>query len=478
MDIKKIILEEISLTLDSFYLVVSKDENFLYTRNTFGAYSWKQIKELSLKQIINSDFRDYEEASRWVSDMVNNVRHTLTNSPKGLGGQNVKIVTVDAILNKRSEVFPIKESKKGNDLDWIKNYVPFSKEKWIIVNDTPDMDPLMLKVQKILTNLGWTKEEGGNFIPKGRIVTYIKTIDLVNKIFVFGFGKEVIDLEQRFTSLKLYKSSDFLKGNINESDDFDWIRAIPGELPEIDDENKYMALVKHLGIDEVFGDIIDFDDTNTGFEQNSWSHYGIDTFTLANGEEWVVGTEHEFEDAIYDYWYNFVDDVGFEGIYNVENYLIMTETDRRLFAGDMTDNYVYDLSDEETIEYAGYENEWEGLEEKIEKLEDLRDGIDTSIDDQMSNLEAKKENLIDRAREIVRDREYDNWYDCLEDPYQCLVRNHGWYMGVDDLVRSGTVQFDKTEFARDNSNSGGYSDLSSYDGNWYEESGYILMRIN
>lgn len=476
MNIKKIILEEISLTLDSFYLVVSEDENFLYTRNTFGGYSWKQIKELSLKQIINSDFRDYEEASRWVSDMVNNVRHTLTNSPKGLGGQNVKIVTVDAILNKRSEVFPIKESKKGNDLDWIKNYVPFSKEKWIIVNDTPDMDPLMLKVQKILTNLGWTKEEGGNFIPKGRIVTYIKTIDLVNKIFVFGFGKEVIDLEQRFTSLKLYKSSDFLKGNINESDDLDWIRAIPGELPEIDDENKYVALVKQLGIDEVFGDIIDFDDTNTGFEQNSWSHYGIDTFTLDNGQEWAVGTEEEFENGLRDYWVSYADEVGSEMV--DESFVFMSNYDRETFAQDMSDNYVTDLSDEDVIIEANLEDEYTELNDKIYELENSDSEVGVSVDDEIVDLEKSKNSLIDRAKDVVNIEKFDEWFECLSDPVYCLVSTHGYYSSVKEMIEYGVVQFDTDAYVDYMVSDSDFGELSRYDGNYYEVDGYYLIRIN
>lgn len=263
-----------------------------------------------------------------------------------------------------------------------------------------------------------------------------------------------------------------------EMDDLDWIRDVSGEIPEITDENKFLVLVNLLGVNEVFGDVTGFDDEDTDFEQNRWDHYGIDTFTLNNGEEWAVGTERDYDDALYNYWYDFVDHVGIEGVYNVEDYLTMTETNRRLFAGEMADNYVYELSDEETIEHAGYEEEWEELEEKIEELGYQRDGIDTSIDDQMSDLEVEKENLVDRAREIVRDKEYDNWYDCLGDPYQCLVREHGWYMGADDLIRSGNADFDREEFARDNSDSGDYSDLSSYDSNWYEESGYIAMRLS
>jgi hypothetical protein len=204
----------------------------------------------------------------------------------------------------------------------------------------------------------------------------------------------------------------------------------------------------------------------------------MDTFTLNNGEEWAVGTDRDYDYALSQYWYEFVDHVGFGGVDNAEEYLTMTETDRRMFASDEADNYIYGLSDEDTIEHAGYADEWEELEEKIEELEDQRDGIDTSIDDKISDLEAKKEDLIDRAREVVRDREYDEWYECLDNPYQCLVRVHGLYMGVNDLINSGVVYFDREEFARDYSDSGDYSDLPSYDGNWYEEGDYIAMRLS
>ena len=194
-----------------------------------------------------------------------------------------------------------------------------------------------------------------------------------------------------------------------EMDDLDWIKDVPGEVPEIDDENKFLVLVKILGINEVFGDVTGWDDPNTQFEQNRWTHYGMDTFTLENGQEWAVGTIEEADDALYQHWEDYSDHVGLEGVDNIEDYLTMTETDRGLFAGDMSDHYVSDLSDEDTIESADLEYEWEKLEEEISELEDQRDGIDTSIDDKISDLEKEKDNLIDRAREIVRDSSYDEW---------------------------------------------------------------------
>ena len=263
-----------------------------------------------------------------------------------------------------------------------------------------------------------------------------------------------------------------------EMGDLDWIKDVPGELPEIDDENKFLVLVKILGINEVFGDVTGWDDPNTQFEQNRWTHYGMDTFTLENGQEWAVGTIEEADDALYQYWEDYSDHVGLEGDDNIKDYLTMTETDRRLFAGDMSDNDVSDLSDEDTIEYADLEYEWEKLEEEISELEDQRDGIDTSIDDQISDLEKEKDNLIDRAREIVRDSYYDERYECLGDPYQCLVRDHGFYMGVSDLIDSGNVDFDKERWARDMASDSYYGEIAFYDGNYYEEDDYIAFRTN
>jgi len=271
---------------------------------------------------------------------------------------------------------------------------------------------------------------------------------------------------------------DLIKKILRESDDLDWIKDVPGELPEIGDENKFLVLVKILGINEVFGDVTGWDDPNTQFEQNRWTHYGMDTFTLENGEEWAVGTIEEADDALYQYWEDYPDQVGLEGIDNIEDYLTMTETDRRLFAGDMSDHYVSDLSDEDTIEYSSYHEEFEDLEERISELEDQRDGIDTSIDDQISELEKEKDNLIYRAREEVREEDYERWYECLGDPYQCLVREHGFYMGARDLIDSGIVDFDKERWATDMANDSYYGELSFYDGNYYEEDGYITFRTN
>ena len=271
-----------------------------------------------------------------------------------------------------------------------------------------------------------------------------------------------------------------------EIDDFDWIRNVSGDIPEVDDTNKYFALVELLGVDKVFGDVVDFNDENTEFKQNTWNHYGIDTFTLNNGEEWAVGTEDEFRNGLRDYWSNFPDDVGIENVYNYEEYLTMSNYDRESFASEMADSYVDDLSDEECIEREGFEESYEELNEKMEELDDEyydieddeeREEREEQIKEEKRELQKEIDDLIERARQSARDSEYDEWYDCLGDPVYCLVRTHGFYGSADDLVTAGLLTFDLNDFVEDMVDQGSYGDLSSYDGDYQEVGDYVLIRI-
>jgi len=118
VNIKKIIREELEAILDSFYLLVSKDENFIYKRGHLGGYRWESVKNLTPKEIINSGFKEYSEPEEEISRMKRWGRHLLY-APK--------IVPVDFILRKRDRSFPILES---NELDWIKNINPLSGGKY------------------------------------------------------------------------------------------------------------------------------------------------------------------------------------------------------------------------------------------------------------------------------------------------------------------------------------------------------------
>jgi hypothetical protein len=264
-----------------------------------------------------------------------------------------------------------------------------------------------------------------------------------------------------------------------EIDDFDWAKDV--QVPDVTDADKYRVLVDILSYIDVFGD---GDMDEGGFEENSWNHYGgITTFTLDNGQEWGVGTIDEFDNALREYWSSYADDHGVENIYNKEEYFRMSETDRRMFASDMADSYVDDMGDDDLIDTADLEDEMGEIQEKIEDLEILlnqtedEDEMDV-IRDEHQELESEKEELYDTAREAIRSVHYDDWYECLRDPYECLVNQHGLYDDADDLLNSNTIFFDDDLFVDDMMNSSDYSELAHYDGEYYEEGDYIAIRID
>ena len=120
MNLKKIIREELEAVLDSFYLLVSEDENFIYTRGHLGGYRWEPVNRLEPKEIINSGFKEYSEPKGMISRMKREEIRRGEETPNYL---KPKVVSVDFILRKRDESFPIMES---NELDWIKDIQPFS----------------------------------------------------------------------------------------------------------------------------------------------------------------------------------------------------------------------------------------------------------------------------------------------------------------------------------------------------------------
>jgi hypothetical protein len=274
-----------------------------------------------------------------------------------------------------------------------------------------------------------------------------------------------------------------IREEIEDFDDLEWIRNISGELPEINDQNKYLALVELLGVEEVFGDIVDLDDTSeSGFEENGWTHYGIDTFTLNNGEVWAVGTQQEFDDALEQYWRGYFDDVGYGSIRDIGDYITMSDTDRHMWASSEADYYVGDLSDMELLEIANLEDEYNELEEEMETLDsELYDTDDEDEEDrikgEIKELERKKTDLIRSAKEVVNEITYNEWYDCLSDPYECLVRERGWYSNANDLLSNTSFHVDEDRLVRESVNNSDWGVVSNWDGEYHEIGDYVAIRV-
>jgi len=125
MNLKRIIREELSTLSDSFYLLVSGDEKFIYGMGKFGGNSFEPVENFDAKAILRSRFRTEADALGQISwaEYYKGNRSTAGEIADNMLKHNPKVVSVDFILRKRDESFPIIES---NELDWIKDVDPLT----------------------------------------------------------------------------------------------------------------------------------------------------------------------------------------------------------------------------------------------------------------------------------------------------------------------------------------------------------------
>lgn len=135
----------------------------------------------------------------------------------------------------------------------------------------------------------------------------------------------------------------------------------------------------------------------------------------------VDGFQGKYDDMS-DFAYELVEEMGIGSFYNPEQYLYVSDTDRRIIAGEEGDNYVNDIEDED-----------EG--------ERIIEEADLDLDEFRQADEDTKAEMIEKAKDIVSSRIYDEWYDGLEDPYYFLVEEHGLY-SADDLQNASFIQID------------------------------------
>jgi len=136
--IKRIIREELETSLGTLYLLVSDDEKFIYGMGKFSSESFEPVENFNPEAILNSahkssdgaykmvDWAKYYKDDRTITGRNNSGELTfrLTSIGKSANDilkHNPKVITVDFIIKKREEAFPIIESE---EFDWIKDVDP------------------------------------------------------------------------------------------------------------------------------------------------------------------------------------------------------------------------------------------------------------------------------------------------------------------------------------------------------------------
>jgi antirestriction protein len=134
----------------------------------------------------------------------------------------------------------------------------------------------------------------------------------------------------------------------------------------------------------------------------------------------------KYDNAI-DFAEQLVDETGIESFIDFQQYLDISDTDRRLLANDFADSYVDDIKNED------------GGNRVIEEA-----GLDVSdFENADSNTQ---DEMLDEAVEIVREEYYNTWYDGLDDPYYFLVEEQGLY-SADDFAKANFVRIDYDKLA-------------------------------
>lgn len=132
-------------------------------------------------------------------------------------------------------------------------------------------------------------------------------------------------------------------------------------------------------------------------------------------------------DSAIDFAEQLVDETGIESFIDFQQYLDISNTDRRLLANDFADSYVDDIKNED------------GGNRVIEEA-----GLDVSEYEEADSN--RQDEMLDEAVEIVREEYYNTWYDGLDYPYYFLVEEQGLY-SADDFAKANFVQIDYDKLA-------------------------------
>lgn len=197
-----------------------------------------------------------------------------------------------------------------------------------------------------------------------------------------------------------------------------------------------------------------------------------------NGSDAFYG---EYDDEE-DFAYRLVE----EGVItDLSRYLSMTDTDRRILAGEEADNYIENLDDSDMdriMRDADLEEEFNEIDEKQDRKEELEqeledakelleneedeDEPDTAnidkLNDQIEELEKTlsreglnkfdvddaKNDLFEEAKEKVRDEHYEQVYESLSDPVEYFVHEQGLYT-EEELAKQSFVMVDYKDLADD-----------------------------
>lgn len=325
---------------------------------------------------------------------------------------------------------------------------------------------------------------------------------------IWNFLTKDLDIEKLETKLEIIHLYQKYYGM--DTEDFDNMSdedlSDMGSIEDIDD--KVMALSLHLNIPPIL------------LEEETYSHYGLELYrNVDDGKTYAIGDDGEVQDAMREYFENYVDNVGgveYIDRYLLDDYIELDDYSVEQFAEEEAEYRVEDMDEDDVIEEAGYddkdsfqeridelqseiddmESEKEDLEielgdldieedeDEMEEIEEKISDLEYEISDKESekeDLESELESLYETAKEELIEKYKDDIYDDVRsEGVDYFVDNLGW--SLEDAIDSFCT-FDNDgleEYLADNEDRG--NTLSPYDGNENEEEydgeWYYIYRVD
>lgn len=325
---------------------------------------------------------------------------------------------------------------------------------------------------------------------------------------IWNFLTKDLDIEKLETKLEIIHLYQKYYGM--DTEDFDNMSdedlSDMGSIEDIDD--KVMALSLHLNIPPIL------------LEEETYSHYGLELYrNVDDGKTYAIGDDGEVQDAMREYFENYVDNVGgveYIDRYLLDDYIELDDYSVEQFAEEEAEYRVEDMDEDDVIEEAGYddkdsfqeridelqseiddmESEKEDLEielgdldieedeDEMEEIEEKISDLEYEISDKESekeDLESELESLYETAKEELIEKYKDDIYDDVRsEGVDYFVDNLGW--SLEDAIDSFcTFDIDGLEeYLADNEDRG--NTLSPYDGNENEEEydgeWYYIYRVD
>ena len=156
----------------------------------------------------------------------------------------------------------------------------------------------------------------------------------------------------------------------------------------------------------------------------------------------------------------------------LQSFITMTDTDRRIIADEEADAKMDGMGEGDIISEMGVESEIDETTNAMSELED-KGKSDTP---KYKKLKQETEKIIEKAKEDLQEKYYNEIYNNLNDPIQYFVHDQGIY-SVEDLIKQSWISIDTNEAAEDAVNTDGWAHFLSDDDDYDTTSEGVVFFI-